>query len=116
MTGEITLLGQVLPVGGLKEKILAAHRAGIKSQSDRLRPLAYDCTDAKLAFPELIVPAACKSDIDENVPPSVKEGIEFVFVDDVRQVLHELFGKEPLQSALSENLPLEDGEPLRQKH
>merc|ERR1712130_406134 len=82
MTGEITLLGQVLPVGGLKEKILAAHRAGIK---------------------KLIVPAACKSDIDENVPPSVKEGIEFVLVDDVRQVLHELFGKEPLQSALSEN-------------
>ncbi|GHJ87213.1 hypothetical protein NliqN6_3615 [Naganishia liquefaciens] len=95
MTGEITLLGQVLPVGGLKEKILAAHRAGIK---------------------KLIVPAACKSDIDENVPPSVKEGIEFVFVDDVRQVLHELFGKEPLQSALSEHLPLQDGEPFRQRH
>ena len=66
--------------------------------------------------PELIVPAACKSDIDENVPPSVKEGIEFVFVDDVRQVLHELFANEPLQKALSEHLPMEDGEPIRQKH
>jgi Lon-like ATP-dependent protease len=113
MTGEITLLGQVLPVGGLKEKILAAHRAGIKSTSaDRPFRLHTD----EFPPPELIVPAACKSDIDENVPPSVKEGIEFVFVDDVRQVLHELFGKEPLQNALSENLPLEDGEPLRQKH
>ncbi|KAJ9122310.1 ATP-dependent Lon protease pim1 [Naganishia vaughanmartiniae] len=95
MTGEITLLGQVLPVGGLKEKILAAHRAGIK---------------------KLIVPAACKSDIDENVPPSVKEGIEFVFVDDVRQVLHELFANEPLKKSLDENLQMEDGEPLRMRH
>jgi Lon-like ATP-dependent protease len=95
MTGEITLLGQVLPVGGLKEKILAAHRAGIK---------------------KLVVPAACKSDIDENVPPSVKEGIEFVFVDDVRQVLHELFGHEELGQKLRDNLPLENGEPIRTKH
>jgi Lon-like ATP-dependent protease len=70
----------------------------------------------KYLSPELIVPAACKSDIDENVPPSVKEGIEFVFVDDVRQVLHELFANEPLQKALSEHLPMEDGEPIRQKH
>ena len=40
---------------------------------------------------ELIVPSATKSDIDENVPDSVKSGIEFVFVDEVRQVLHEVF-------------------------
>lgn len=92
MTGEISLLGQVLPVGGLKEKILAAHRAGIK---------------------KLIVPAACKSDIDENVPPSVKEGIEFVFVDDVRQVLHEVFANEPLKKRLDADLPLQDGLPIR---
>jgi predicted ATP-dependent protease len=53
MTGEISLVGQVLPVGGLKEKILAAHRAGIKT---------------------ILAPAANRADIEENVPESVKEG------------------------------------------
>lgn len=48
MTGEMTLAGQVLPVGGLKEKILAAHRAGIK---------------------KIIAPMACKADIEHNVSP-----------------------------------------------
>lgn len=93
MTGEISLLGQVLPVGGLKEKILAAHRAGIK---------------------KLVVPAGCKSDIDENVPPSVKEGIEFVFVEDVHQVLFEVFGHEDeVVKRWRETLPLENGEAKR---
>ena len=59
MTGEISLVGQVLPVGGLKEKILAAHRAGIKT---------------------IVAPAANRADIEENVPQSVKEGIRFVYV------------------------------------
>ncbi|BEI86253.1 hypothetical protein CcaverHIS002_0605400 [Cutaneotrichosporon cavernicola] len=86
MTGEISLHGQVLPVGGLKEKILAAHRAGIK---------------------KLVVPLACKSDIDENVPVSVKEGIEFVFVDDVRQVLAEVFRGSPAAERWLETLPSE---------
>lgn len=86
MTGEISLHGQVLPVGGLKEKILAAHRAGIK---------------------KLVVPMACKSDIDENVPASVKEGIEFVFVDDVRQVIHEVFRGTEIAQRWLETLPSE---------
>ncbi|WWC70877.1 uncharacterized protein I206_104829 [Kwoniella pini CBS 10737] len=86
MTGEISLLGQVLPVGGLKEKILAAHRAGIK---------------------KLIVPIACKPDIDENVPLSVKSGIEFVFVEDIRQVLYEVFKGTENEKRWKETLPLE---------
>jgi len=75
MTGEISLVGQVLPVGGLKEKILAAHRAGIKT---------------------ILAPAANRADIEENVPESVKEGIKFVYVEDVRQVLQEVFKDEPI--------------------
>ncbi|WWD18582.1 ATP-dependent protease La [Kwoniella shandongensis] len=94
MTGEISLLGQVLPVGGLKEKILAAHRAGIK---------------------KLIVPAACKPDIDENVPESVKSGIEFVFVEDIRQVLHEVFRGSEVEERWRETLPNEK-EPEREVH
>ncbi|TXT13358.1 hypothetical protein VHUM_00725 [Vanrija humicola] len=94
MTGEISLHGQVLPVGGLKEKILAAHRAGIK---------------------KLVVPAACKSDIDENVPESVKAGIEFVFVDDVRQVIHEVFRGTDIAQRWLETLPV-DEPPQRETH
>ena len=70
MTGEVSLVGQVLPVGGLKEKILAAHRAGIKT---------------------IIAPAANQADIEENVPASVKQGIRFVYVEDVHEVLDEVF-------------------------
>lgn len=85
MTGEISLVGQVLPVGGLKEKILAAHRAGIKT---------------------ILAPAANRADIEENVPESVKTGIRFVYVEDIREVLHEVFRDEPLASLLKERLPL----------
>lgn len=70
MTGEISLSGHVLPVGGLKEKILAAHRAGIKT---------------------ILAPAANRADIEENVPDSVKEGIKLIYVEDVREVLREVF-------------------------
>ena len=83
MTGEISLVGQVLPVGGLKEKILAAHRAGIKT---------------------ILVPAANRADIEENVPESVKEGIRFVYVEDVRQVLQEVFRDEPIAERWKETL------------
>ena len=83
MTGEISLVGQVLPVGGLKEKILAAHRAGIKT---------------------ILAPAANRADIEENVPESVKEGIRFVYVEDVRQVLQEVFRDEAIAERWKETL------------
>lgn len=95
MTGEVTLNGKVLPVGGLKEKILAAHRSGIK---------------------KLLLPIACKSDVDENVPKSVKDGIEFVFVEDVLQVLHEVFHDSQIeQDRWRETLPVEE-EAVREKY
>ncbi len=71
MTGEITLRGQVMPVGGIKEKVLAAHRAGIKS---------------------IILPKFNEKDM-EDVPQNVKDEIEFHFVDKMRQVLRIALGK-----------------------
>ncbi|KAG0700168.1 Lon protease C-terminal proteolytic domain-containing protein [Suillus ampliporus] len=85
MTGEISLVGQVLPVGGLKEKILAAHRAGIKT---------------------ILAPAANRADIEENVPESVKTGIRFVYVEDVREVLHEVFRGEEIVERWKDTLSI----------
>jgi ATP-dependent Lon protease len=65
MTGEITLRGQVLPVGGIKEKVLAAHRAGIK---------------------ELILPKWNEKDL-EDIPKKVRKEIAFHFVDKMLDVL-----------------------------
>ncbi|HAC23234.1 MAG TPA: endopeptidase La [Porphyromonadaceae bacterium] len=64
MTGEITLRGKVLPVGGIKEKILAAKRAGIK---------------------EIILSSENKKNIDE-IPDMYLSGLEFHFVNDVKEV------------------------------
>jgi ATP-dependent Lon protease len=65
MTGEITLRGAVLPVGGIKEKVLAAYRAGIKT---------------------LILPAWNRKDI-EDIPANVQKSISFHFVSDMLDVL-----------------------------
>ncbi|MCS6885458.1 MAG: endopeptidase La [Acidobacteriota bacterium] len=65
MTGEVTLRGNVLPVGGIKEKILAAHRNGIRT---------------------LILPSANKKDMEE-LPKEILKDVNLVFVDNVKQVL-----------------------------
>jgi ATP-dependent Lon protease len=65
MTGEITLRGQVMPVGGIKEKMLAAHRAGIKT---------------------IILPKWNEKDLDD-IPKNVKDALKFHFVDDMKEVL-----------------------------
>ena len=67
MTGEVTLRGNVLPIGGLREKSLAAHRAGIK---------------------KILIPKANIRDLDD-VPEAVKESITFVPVETMAQVLKE---------------------------
>jgi len=65
MTGEATLRGRVLPVGGIKAKVLAAHRAGIT---------------------RVILPRRCERDLDE-VPVEVRGALEIVLVDDMSEVL-----------------------------
>ncbi len=65
MTGEITLRGKVLPVGGIKEKVLAAHRVGIR---------------------EVILPRRNERDV-EDVPEELRREVRFVFVDDAEEVL-----------------------------
>lgn len=65
MTGEITLRGRVLPIGGLKEKVLAAHRAGIKT---------------------VIIPIDNKKDIDE-IPENVRKSLKFICASDMKTVL-----------------------------
>ncbi len=65
MTGEVTLRGHVLPVGGIKEKVIAAHRGGVK---------------------RIIMPAKCEKDL-RDVPQNVKDDIEFIFAKTLDDVL-----------------------------
>ncbi|MBT3318094.1 endopeptidase La, partial [bacterium] len=69
MTGEITLTGDVLPIGGLKDKVLAAHRAGIDT---------------------ILIPASNEVDL-EKLPKEVRKEIRFVPVTNINQVWAEVF-------------------------
>lgn len=69
MTGEITLRGRVLPIGGLKEKILAAKMAGVKT---------------------VLVPLKNEKDVDE-IPHEIKAGVEIIFVEHMKQVTEHAF-------------------------
>jgi ATP-dependent Lon protease len=71
MTGEITLTGKVLPVGGIKEKIIAARRSKIN---------------------EIILPEGCISEF-EKLPDHIKEGIDFSFVTHYKEIFRQVFEK-----------------------
>ncbi|GCE05032.1 endopeptidase La [Dictyobacter aurantiacus] len=66
MTGEITLRGKVMPIGGVKEKVLAAYRSGIRS---------------------VILPAKNEAEFMEDIPNELREQMHFTFASDIRQVL-----------------------------
>ncbi|MFQ5694534.1 MAG: endopeptidase La [Terriglobia bacterium] len=70
MTGEITLSGLVLPVGGIKEKVLAARRSGVR---------------------EMILPAENEPHVLEDIPADLREGMTFHFVKTLEQVLEHAF-------------------------
>ncbi len=70
MTGEITLSGLVLPVGGIKEKVLAARRSGVR---------------------EMILPAENQPNLEEDIPAHLREGMTFHYVKTVEDVLEHAF-------------------------
>jgi len=89
MTGEITLVGKVLPVGGVKEKVLAAHRAGVT---------------------KVILPEENEKDL-EDIPQEVKEKLKFVFVKHVDDVLCEVIHMETLKRSPKRRKPSQLGKP-----
>jgi ATP-dependent Lon protease len=95
MTGEVTLRGNVLPIGGLKEKVLAAHRGGIK---------------------HILVPAENEKDVAE-IPPSILKSVTIELVEHMDQVLRKALVLDDPESflkkkpvAVSSETP-ESGEP-----
>jgi ATP-dependent Lon protease len=90
MTGEITLLGRVLPIGGLKEKTMAAYRSGIKT---------------------VIIPADNVSDLEE-IDNTVKESIQFKPVDKIDQVLEIALTEKPSPQKTSDAADTSENVPL----
>jgi ATP-dependent Lon protease len=81
MTGEITLRGQVMPVGGIKEKVLAAHRSGLKT---------------------VILPKRNEADL-EDLPEEVRNSIHFVFSETIEDVLNAALVTEPVTTAIPDH-------------
>jgi ATP-dependent Lon protease len=74
LTGEITLSGDVLPVGGVREKVLAARRSGIRT---------------------VVLPRLNEVNLREDVPVQIRDGMVFRFVDGIEEGLEEAFGGRP---------------------
>ena len=85
MTGEVTLRGRVLPIGGLKEKLLAAHRGGIKT---------------------VIIPYENKRDLPE-IPDNIKGDLTIIPVKTVDEVLNIALARHPVAISISESDDLE---------
>jgi ATP-dependent Lon protease len=83
MTGEVSLAGRVLPVGGIKEKVLAAHRVGVRT---------------------LILPKRNEKNLLEDVPPAVRGAVTVHLVDSVEDVIR--LGLEPAPSESRASAPL----------
>ncbi len=86
MTGEITLRGKVMPIGGIKEKVLAAYRSGIRT---------------------VILPKKNELDLMEDLPKELHDQMKFVYVTDIRQVLDEAL--EPSEGKAARVIDAEDG-------
>ncbi len=86
MTGEVSLRGMVLPVGGLKEKLLAAHRAGIT---------------------KVILPAQNQPNVEADVPKAVLNDLEVHYVNNVWSALNHAFGEGPWTAKAKEMEELE---------
>jgi ATP-dependent Lon protease len=89
MTGEITLRGEVLPIGGLKEKLLAAHRGGIKT---------------------VLIPDENQKDLVE-IPDNIKGGLEIKAVKWIEEVLELALTMSPTPT--QPTLPIDDKRPRR---
>nr|WP_156041219.1 endopeptidase La [Chondromyces apiculatus] len=81
MTGEITLRGMVLPIGGVKEKVLGAHRAGV---------------------PEIILPAENEVDL-EDLPEDVRRSLQFHFVEHLDQAIALCLRARPVRAEIAED-------------
>ncbi len=88
MTGEITLTGRVLPVGGIKEKVLAAHRAGLK---------------------RVVLPERNRKDLLEEVPEEIRQELQVEFADTIQRVL-ELTLDAPAEPRADAGEQQDDGE------